>query len=82
MATPRETTTLQGKIGSIACHGDSMSPAASSLAPNEPKAPISILTPAKRAALIACLNSGTLEEHSAAFGLHRIPVPATSASPG
>jgi hypothetical protein len=62
MATPRETTTLQGKIGSIACHGDSMSHAASSLAPNEPKAPISILTPAKRAALIACLNSGTLEK--------------------
>jgi hypothetical protein len=39
-----------------------MSPAASSLAPNEPKAPISILTPAKRAALMACLSGGTLEK--------------------
>jgi hypothetical protein len=62
MATPRETTTLQGKIGSIACYGESISPAASSLAPNEPRAPISILTPAKRAALIACLSGGTLEK--------------------
>jgi hypothetical protein len=63
MATPPETTTLQVKMGSIARHGESTSPPASSLAPNEPRAPISILTPAKRAALIACLNGGgTLEK--------------------
>jgi hypothetical protein len=62
MATPRETTTLQGRIGSIACYGESISPAASSLAPKEPRAPISILTPAKRAALIACLSGGILEK--------------------
>src|SRR5262249_35064580 len=33
-------------------------PAPHSLMPNEPKAPIAILTPAKRAALIACLTGG------------------------
>ena len=33
-------------------------PASHSLSPNEPKAPIAILTRAKRAALIACLNGG------------------------
>jgi hypothetical protein len=33
------------------------------LAPNEPKAPTAILSPAKRAALMACLNgSGTLHK--------------------
>jgi len=63
MAIPQEMTTIQEKIGAIASHSELISPPASSLAPNEPRAPISILTPAKRAALMACLNgSGTLEK--------------------
>jgi hypothetical protein len=33
-----------------------------SLAPNEPRAPTVILSPAKRAALIACLNGGSLHK--------------------
>jgi len=49
MATPQEMTTLQEKIGATASRNT---------APNEPRAPLSILTPAKCAALIACLNGG------------------------
>jgi hypothetical protein len=34
------------------------------LAPDEPRAPIAILSPAKRAALTACLNGGSLQKQS------------------
>jgi hypothetical protein len=42
------------------------------LGPNEPRAPIVNLSPAKREALIACLESGALYRHCGAW------VPATS----
>ena len=59
MATPQETTMLPEKSGATASGGKPISPPESyTLAPNEPRAPISILTPAKRIALVACLNGG------------------------
>ena len=59
MATLQETMTLQEKIGAIASLNERISPPVlHPLAPHEPRAPISILTPAKRTALIACLNGG------------------------
>src|SRR5262245_13747253 len=44
----------------------------SPLGPTEPRAQIDILSPAKREALIACLESGALHRHCGAW------VPATS----
>jgi len=54
MATS-QVMTLQEKIGETASRG---TPEPHTLTPDEPRAPISILTPAKRAALIACLSGG------------------------
>src|SRR5260370_23182747 len=49
--------TLQDGTTEPACHPQSISPPALPLlGPNEPHAPIAILSPAKRAALIACLG--------------------------
>src|SRR5262245_35340056 len=56
----QEGITLQEKPEMTAHSRSDVIPAARAhqLAPNEPKAPIAILTPAKRATLIVCLNSG------------------------
>ena len=66
MALVQETTTVHEKAGMTAPHSPNNlipAPGPHQLAPNEPKAPIAILTPAKRAALIACLDgSGTLHK--------------------
>ena len=60
MALVQEMITAQEKAGLAAHSRDDLLPApgAHQLAPNEPKAPIGILSAAKRAALIACLNGG------------------------
>ena len=60
MVTLQETSTLQEKIGATAPLNERTSPPVlHPLAPHdEPRAPISILTPAKRTALIACLTGG------------------------
>ena len=54
MVTPQQMATRQDKIGETASFTKLVSPSAS-YPLDEPRAPISILTPAKRAALIACL---------------------------
>ena len=61
MVTPQQMATRQDKIGETASFTKLVSPPAS-YPLNEPRAPISILTPAKRAALIACLTGGTLHK--------------------
>ena len=38
------------------------------LATNEPRAPIAILTPAQRKALLVCLEVGTIHRHAGAWG--------------
>ena len=59
MPTPQEITTPKEKIGESHSRSPLTSPPAlHTLTPDEPRAPISILTPAKRAALVACLISG------------------------
>jgi hypothetical protein len=58
VATVTITVHEQAKMISHPRNDVDVPPAPHSLAPNEPKAPIAILTPAKRAALIACLNCG------------------------
>ena len=59
MPTPQEITTLKEKIGESHSRSPlTFPPALHTLTSDEPRAPISILTPAKRAALIACLVSG------------------------
>jgi hypothetical protein len=50
---------LQAKASEPAFHNDPIMPDSGALlAPNEPRAPIAILSPAKRNALITCLNGG------------------------
>jgi|SRR6516165_2064356 hypothetical protein len=60
MVTPQEANTPQEKIGTIAALNERTSPLVilHSLAPDEPRAPISILTLAQRTALVTCLNGG------------------------
>ena len=79
MPTPQEITTPKEKIGASDSRGPLTSPPAShTLNPNEPRAPISILTPAKRDALIACLISGgTLHKQRGVWFQH-LPAPARS----
>ena len=48
------------------------------LAPHEPRAPTAILSPAKRAALTACLNGGILHKRS---GVWTAPSAGTSDKP-
>ena len=63
MSTSQEMTTLQEKTGALYSRTLISPPASHTLTTNEPRAPISILTPAKRAALIACLiGGGTLHK--------------------
>ena len=63
MVTPQEANAPQEKIGTIALNERTSPLVLHPLAPDEPRAPISILTPAKRAALIACLiGGGTLHK--------------------
>ena len=63
MSTSQEMTTLQEKTGASHSRTLISPPASHALTPNEPRAPISILSPAKRAALIACLiGGGTLHK--------------------
>jgi hypothetical protein len=38
------------------------------LAANEPRAPVAILTPAQRKALLVCLEAGTIHRHAGAWG--------------
>jgi hypothetical protein len=59
MVTPQEANTPQEKIGMItALNERASSLVLHPLAPDEPRAPISILTLAQRTALVACLNGG------------------------
>ena len=52
-------TVLQDHAGELAFRGEPNSAAPLLfLAPDEPRAPTDVLSPAKRAALIACLNGG------------------------
>jgi len=64
MPTAQEITTPKEEIGASHSRSPLTSPQAlPTLTPNEPRAPISILTPAKRAALVACLiGGGTLHK--------------------
>jgi hypothetical protein len=49
---------LQAKASEPAFSSDPITDSGALLAPNEPRAPIAILSPAKRNALITCLNGG------------------------
>ena len=61
MATPQEANTPQEKIGTVAALNERTSSLVLHLlAPDEPRAPVSILTLAQRTALVACLNGGRL----------------------
>ena len=63
MSTSQEMAALQEKTGASYSRTLISPPASHALTPNEPRAPISILSPAKRAALIACLiGGGTLHK--------------------
>jgi hypothetical protein len=58
-------TILQNRTGELGYQSEPNSAASSLLlAAREPRAPIAILSPAKRAALIACLNGGILQKRS------------------
>jgi hypothetical protein len=73
MPTPQEITTPKEKIGASYSSPLTSPQALHTLTPDEPRAPISILTPAKRAALIACLiGGGTLHKQRGVW----TPVPA------
>ena len=61
MATPQEANTPQEKIGTVAALNERTSSLVlHPLAPDEPRAPVSILTLAQRTALVTCLNGGRL----------------------
>jgi hypothetical protein len=65
-------TTLQGNAVGPAFRNRLISPARSLLlAPSEPRAPIAILSPAKRNALVACFNAGGLHKKDGAW--HGLP---------
>src|SRR5262249_17647951 len=69
-ASHRETnmTTLQDNAGGPAFQNEPISPARLLLlAPSELRAPIAILSPAKRNALIACFNTGGLHKKDGAW---------------
>ena len=51
-------TVLQDHAGELAFRGEPNSAAPLLLAPGESRAPTEVLSPTKRAALIACLNGG------------------------
>ena len=58
MVTPQEANAPQEKIGTIALNERTSPLVLHPLAPDEPRAPVSILTLAQRTALLACLNGG------------------------
>ena len=61
-------TTLQDNAVGPAFQNELISPARSLLlAPSEPRAPIAILSPAKRNALVACFNAGGLHKKDGAW---------------
>ena len=61
-------TTLQDNALGPAFQNELISPARSLLlAPSEPRAPIAILSPAKRNALVACFNAGGLQKKDGAW---------------
>jgi hypothetical protein len=61
-------TTLQDNAVGPAFQNELISPARLLLlAPNEPRAPIAILSPAKRNALVACFNAGGLHKKDGAW---------------
>ena len=61
-------TTLQDSAGGPASQNKLISPARLLLlAPSEPPAPIAILSPAKRNALVACFNAGGLHKKDGAW---------------
>ena len=68
-------TMLHDQTGGLTCRSESVSAAVLLLlAPDESRAPIAGLSPAKRAALIACFNGGSLHKRDGAWR-------ASSASP-
>ena len=58
MVTPQEANAPQEKIGTIALNERTSPLVLHPLAPDEPRAPVSILTLAQRTALVTCLNGG------------------------
>jgi hypothetical protein len=61
-------TTLQNNAVEPAYRSELISPAPLLLlAPREPRAPIAILSPAKRIALVACFNAGGLHKKDGAW---------------
>ena len=61
-------TTLQDTAVGPASQNELISPARLLLlAPSEPRAPIAILSPAKRNALVACFNAGRLHKKDGAW---------------
>jgi hypothetical protein len=61
-------TTLQDAAVGPASRNELISPAPLLLlAPSEPRAPIAILSPAKRNALVACFNAGGLHKKDGAW---------------
>jgi hypothetical protein len=61
-------TTLQDNAVGPAFQNEPISPARLLLlAPSEPRAPIAILSPAKRNALVACFNAGGLHKKDGAW---------------
>ena len=65
-------TTLQDTAVGPASRNELISPGGLLLlAPSEPRAPIAILSPAKRNALVACFNAGGLQKKDGAW--HGLP---------
>jgi len=65
-------TTLQDNAVEPASRSELISPSpVLLLAPSEPRAPIAILSPAKRNALVACFNAGGLHKRDGAW--HGLP---------
>jgi hypothetical protein len=72
-------TESQDNPGGTASRNDDLHPVRLPLlAPDEPRAPIAILSPAKRAALLACLNGGTLYKRC---GMWTVPSASTYDKP-
>ena len=68
----RNMTTLQDNAVEPASRSKLISPSpVLLLAPSEPRAPIAILSPAKRNALVACFNAGGLHKRDGAW--HGLP---------
>jgi hypothetical protein len=62
-------TTLQDNAAGPAFQNELISPARLLLlAPSEPRAPIAILSPAKRNALVACFNAGSTRKTELGMG--------------